>query len=162
VYLDACVLVKHYIDEGDNGTPVVDGIMAGAAGWGGLVSSELVIPEVTSALAKKMRERVINARELRRLLRKFRSDVNGITLIGVAPNTMSDASVMLESVADVRCDAVDAIHLHTAEFLLRSGSEPLAFTTSDNGLTTAAKRRGLEVFDPRYQTLRELNEFFAR
>lgn len=163
LYFDASALVKHYIDERDGGTAVVDGILATADDWGGLFSSELLVPEVTSALAKKMREKHINARELRRLLRQFRWDANeGFTLLGVSPVTMSDASVILESVADVRCGAGDAIHLYTAETLKRTSSEPFAFVTSDSGLAAAAKRRFLWVFDPRFQTLADLTAHFGR
>lgn len=163
VYLDACALVKHYVDEGDNGTAVVDGLIADKDDWGGLFSSELLIPEVTSALAKKMRTGVIDTRQLRRLLRTFRSDAaGGITLVGIGPGTMADASVMLESVADVRCTAGDAIHLHTAEALKRTTAEPFAFATADKGLIEAAKRRKFWVFDPRFQTLADLNKYFGR
>jgi predicted nucleic acid-binding protein len=163
VYLDACALVKHYIDEGDGGSAVMDGLIANADKWGGLFSSELLIPEVASAFAKKFRSKVIDGRELRRLLRTFRFDaIGGITLIGIAPNTMAEASVMLESVADVRCHAGDAIHLYTAETLKFNGSEPLAIATADNGLIAAATRRGLWTFDPRVQSLADLNDFFGR
>jgi hypothetical protein len=39
IYLDTSALVKHYIDEGDNGTPVMDTLIASADDWGGLFSA---------------------------------------------------------------------------------------------------------------------------
>jgi predicted nucleic acid-binding protein len=165
LYLDACALVKRYVDEGDDGTVVMDSVMDDPGRWGGLMSSEWLVLEVTSALAKKRRARLLRESSYRHLLGRFKIDVEGLSLVAISSDVVRAASGLMESLsATGRFHSGDAIHLYTALEAARgmAGSTPLVFVTADSGLESTARGAGLRVFDPRRGAIDRLDRLFGR
>jgi predicted nucleic acid-binding protein len=165
LYLDSDAVVKRYIDEGDGGTAIMDEIFSDPASWGGLSSSEWLMPEVTSALAKKLREGDIGPRQFSALLATFQAEVGAVvTFVALEPGYVEAASGLISTYADHRFHAGDALHLHTAEMLNRDigAGEPFVFVTSDKRLALVAAQRGLHTFNPATQTLAILQAVFGR
>jgi hypothetical protein len=159
LYLDACAVVKRYVDEGDGGTPVMDAIMGHPASWGGLLSNEWLLSEVTAALARKFRSGILTQRQYTKLLADFQREVAAVvSLVGVKPGYVDAAAALIAASANVRLHSGDALHLHTAA-MLRADLDPtvpFVFVTADGGLERVAAASGLSTFNPGTQTLQEL------
>jgi predicted nucleic acid-binding protein len=165
LYVDACAVVKRYVYEGDNGTAVVDALMRDPERWGGVVSSEWLILEVTSALTKKRRARVISRAGYRYLLGRFRDDMAAIGLISISGDVVRGAARLMETAPGARrFHSGDAIHLHTATDVSEGMIDPGAFVfvTTDEGLKATVDAAGLAVFDPRHQSIEDLERHFGR
>ncbi|HET6765108.1 MAG TPA: type II toxin-antitoxin system VapC family toxin [Longimicrobiaceae bacterium] len=163
LYLDASALVKRYVDEGDGGTPFIDAVMEEPQRWGGLVSSEWLLLEVTSALTRKLRSGRLDASTYAYLLRRFRNDAEGLGLIEVGSEVIRAAAGMMEAVRGVeRFHSGDAIHLYTAQQLSSGVPEHDAFlfVTTDVGLMRTAQAIGMQAVDPRTQPVAHLEAIF--
>jgi predicted nucleic acid-binding protein len=165
LYLDSDAVVKRYVDERDGATAIMDEIYSDPAPWGGLTSSEWLLPEVTAALSKKYRQGDLKWRQFSTLLADFRAE-SGALLTFVTPGSgdIEAASRLIGAHARVRFHAGDALHLHTAETLRREigTGEPLVFVTSDAGLAGVAVQLGLPMFNPLSQTLADLESLFGK
>lgn len=163
LYLDACAVVKRYVDEGDGGTAVMDAIFADPSRWGGLSSSEWLLAEVTAALAKKYREAAFGGRQFLELWTEFRSDTAAvIDLVDVEPGYVEGAALLLANSPGIRFHPGDALHLYTAEALRSELTHdvPLVFVTADGGLARVARAAGLAVFDPGAEPIEALAGLF--
>ncbi|HEX2203955.1 MAG TPA: hypothetical protein VHG91_11680 [Longimicrobium sp.] len=80
LYLDSDAVVKRYVDEGDGATATMDEIFSTPLLWGGLSSSEWLLPEVTAALTKKFRNGDLGAGQLTSLLGDFQADARPSSL----------------------------------------------------------------------------------
>lgn len=159
LYLDACAVVKRYVDERDGATALMEQLLVDAAPWGGLVASEWMVLEFTSALAKKRRTGQLRPHAYGDLLSRFRVDVDGMDLIPVDSATLDGATRLMERVGGTRSiHSGDAIHLHTAVQLRGDldASGALVFVTADDGLKSVAAADGLPVFDPRFDRIPDL------
>jgi predicted nucleic acid-binding protein len=164
LYLDASAVVKRYVDEHDGATAIVEQLMVDAGRWGGLMSSEWLILEVTSALTRKLRGGSIAPDTYKRLLPRFRTDAETLRLIEVKKGAPLDASRLMETVQGTdRFHSGDAIHLHTA-MQLRSdlaASRTLVFVTSDDGLRSVVARHNIPAFDPRSDRISDLERLIG-
>lgn len=165
LYLDADAVVKRYVDEGDGATAIMDEIFSDPVSWGGLSSSEWLLPEVTAALAKKFRTGEFGERQFAALRQSFRDEAGQVvTFVAVERGYAEAASGLISTYAAKRFHAGDALHLHTAEMLSRDigAEEPFVFVTSDVGLVAVAAERGLQTFNPATQPLANLRAVFGR
>jgi predicted nucleic acid-binding protein len=164
LYLDASAFVKRYVDEGDHGTAAIDEIVGDAPRWGGLVSSEWLLLEVTSALSRKVRTSRIDEAAFDRVMTRFRADLNAINLVSVEPGQARDAARLVEGARGIsRFHSGDAIHLHTALQLQRNlvTVERVVLVTTDDGFKHLAAHYRLDVFDPRSNAVRVLAEYLG-
>ncbi|HYW07264.1 MAG TPA: type II toxin-antitoxin system VapC family toxin [Longimicrobium sp.] len=165
LYLDACAVVKRYVDEHDGATAIMEEIMMDAAPWGGLIASEWLVLEVTSTLAKKLRTAQISERAYRALLRRFRTDAEAIDLIPVDSTTVDSATRLMEQAGTERSlHSGDAVHLYTAIQVRDAVGAPdtLVVVSADKGLNGVATSHGLVVFDPRLHSIADLEALFGR
>jgi predicted nucleic acid-binding protein len=165
LYLDASAVVKRYVDEGDDGAAVLDEIVAGARQWGGLVSSEWLVLEVTSALARKVRGSKITEAEFEETLDRFRSDLNAFSLLAVEAGQPARAADLLAAARGLdRFHAGDAIHLHTALQISEAlaDADRIVLITTDEGFKVVARHHGVAVLDPRTERLDDLARLFGQ
>lgn len=159
LYLDADAVVRRYIDEGDGATAVMDAIFADPDAWGGLSSSEWLLPEVTAALAKKRRTGALNASRFAALLADFRAEVADlVTAIEFRGGEGARWAALIVRFARTRFHAGDAVHLLAAEELRRTlePETPFVLVSADQGFGTVARLRGIPTFDPATQPLSDL------
>lgn len=131
MYLDTSVLVKRYVAEPDSDQ--VDEVVVGFT----LVSSELALGEVWSALLAKERNKALSAHERMRAWGAFQNDIeeNVLRLIPLDGVMIRDANDMMLSVhPQVPLRTLDAIHLATYASVITG---PLF--TKDKRMLAAAK-----------------------
>ena len=162
LYLDASAVVKRYVDEGDDGTATIEALVAGAREWGGLVSSEWLVLEVTSALARKVRGAKITEDEFHETLERFRADLDAFSLLAVEEGQPVRAANLLATARGLdRFHAGDAIHLHTALQLSEAlNGDRIVLITTDEGFKVVARHHGMPVLDPRTERLDDLARLF--
>ena len=163
LYVDACAVVKRYVDEDDTDTAALNSVFTDAERWGGLVSSEWLILEVASALARKMRTSKMSAADFQRVMKKWRLDSQAVNLIAIESEHLRAAAALLETVPPVeRFHAGDAIHLYTALQIKSDigGADRLVLVTTDHGFKSTATVHGLDVHDPSADDVERLSEFF--
>ena len=137
MYLDTSVLVKRYTPEPDS--EAVDALLIGAT----LVTSELAVGEVWSALLSKERARLINATQRAAAWAAFNEDIEEgslrlVPLDGVMIREANEA--MLNVHPHVPLRTLDAIHLATYLSVITG---PLF--TKDKRMIDAAKLLGITV-----------------
>jgi len=144
-YLDTSAMLKRYVDEpGSSWLRTQIGLAAS------LVSSQLLIVEITSAFNRRVREGTLTPAEYRRLRDIFRDDCrNEYQMIA-----------LLDPVVDLACDLIerhplrgyDAVHLATALIAHQSlrvrGLPGLVFLCADDRLLGAATAEGLTADNP--------------
>jgi len=133
VYLDASALAKLYVEE-----PESTELERALLGRSDLLVSELSITEVVSALARRVRERELSARDATRVHRRILADLSRgeFQHVDLSPNLHRVAERLLLQVGTTApLRASDALHLALA------GSAPAgAFVTYDRHLRDAAVR----------------------
>jgi hypothetical protein len=164
LYPDACAAVKRYVDEQDGATAIMEQVMVEAGRWGGVVSSGWLTLEFTSALTKKLRGGQVVVSVYSELLYRFRSDMNAMYLVPVDSAAVEAAAYLVERVRGVtRFHSGDALHLHTA-LQVRSGlkeTDTLVLVTADDGLKAVATYQKVQVFDPRFDRITDLDTLFG-
>ena len=139
MYLDTSVLVKRYTVEPDSAE--VDELLVGAT----LVTSELAVGEVWSALLSKERGRIINAAQRAAAWQAFNEDIDEgalriIPLDGVMIREANEAMLSVHPHVPLR--TLDAIHLATYQSVVTG---PLF--TKDKRMQDAAKLLGLVIVE---------------
>jgi predicted nucleic acid-binding protein len=133
VYLDASALAKLYIEELESAE-----LELALVGRSDLLVSALSITEVVSALARRVRERDLPARDAGRVHRRILADLSRgeFQQVDLSPNLHRVAERMLLQIGTISpLRASDALHLALA------GSAPAgAFVTYDRHLRDAAIR----------------------
>jgi len=139
MYLDTSVLVKRYTVEPDSAE--VDAHVVGHT----LVTSELAMGEVWSALLAKERGRIISATQREAAWRAFNEDIEAgelriIPLDGVMIREANEAMLSVHPHVPLR--TLDAIHLATYQAVITG-----ALFTKDKRMREAAKLLGLTVVE---------------
>jgi predicted nucleic acid-binding protein len=135
VYLDTSALAKLYIEE-----PESEDIERALTGRRDLLASDLGLTEVTSALARRVRDGEIDEAAARRVYRRLQLDVrDGIfRVLDLTAETHRSAERLLLTVGrNSPLRAADALHLAIA---LSAGATVLI--TYDQKLTAAARALG--------------------
>lgn len=146
-YADTSALIKRYVDEVGS-----DWLRAtfDAQPPPSIVVVHLLLVEVTSALARRMREGVLTPAEYAQIQNAFRHDcLNDYEIVVAVGDIIDQANHLLEA-HPLR--AYDAVHLATAavtnQQLLDNDLAPLTFLCADDRLNSAASAEGLAAENP--------------
>ncbi len=131
-YLDSSAFAKRFIEE--SGSERVESICARASELG---LSVLCVPEIISALNRRLRERALTQSQYHLAKRRLLDDVRDADMIALNPLVIGSAIMIIEN-NPVR--AMDALHVACA---LEWGAE--LFASSDKQQLTAAKYVGLKT-----------------
>ena len=131
-YLDSSAFAKRFIEE--RGSDTVESICARATELG---LSVLCVPEIISALTRRLRERMLTPAQYNQAKQRLLEDVRDADIITLTPPVIGSAITVIEA-SPVR--AVDALHVACA---LEWGAE--LFASSDKQQLGAAKRAGLNT-----------------
>jgi len=143
VYLDTSALAKLYVQEANS-----DDLDSALIGRRDLLISELALTELTSALARRIREGAIAAATGRRIYQQVLRDVRAgeYRLLDLTPATHREAERLLLTMGQhAPLRAADSMHLAMAAL-----AEARALVTYDRQMHLAASALGsLEVVPPR-------------
>ena len=131
-FFDSSAFAKRYVEE--TGSQAVDDLCMKASELGLAV---ICIPEIISALNRRVRERLLSRRDYAEAKQHLSEDVGDAVIINLTPSVVSVCTALLEA-GPVR--AMDALHVACA---LEWGTD--LFVSSDNRQITAAKRAGLDT-----------------
>jgi len=131
-YIDSSAFAKRFIEE--RGSNEVENICAKASELG---LSVLCVPEIVSALSRRLREHTLTATQYNQAKQRLLDDVRDADIIALTPSVVGSAIMIIEASA-VR--AMDALHIACA---IEWGAE--LFVSSDKQQLNAAKRAGLKT-----------------
>ncbi len=129
-FLDSSAFAKRYIEEA--GSQSVDDICQEATE---LCLSVICIPELISALNRRVREKRLSQKNYKTIKKALSEDVQDITIINLTPEVLTKTTRLLE---DNALRAMDALHVACA---LEWGAE--LFVSSDKQQIIAAGKSGL-------------------
>ena len=129
---DSSAFAKRYILEA--GSESMDQLLQNASE---LALSALLVPEVISALNRRLRENLLPPRDYRKIKRRLMADVHDAVVIQITPAIISHSVKLLERHA---LRAMDALHVACA---LEWGAA--LFVTADRRQVTAAQHAGLHT-----------------
>ncbi|OGV64419.1 MAG: twitching motility protein PilT [Lentisphaerae bacterium RIFOXYA12_FULL_48_11] len=132
VYLDSSALAKRFVNE--NGSDAVE-VLCGKADMLGL--SVICMPEVVSALNRRVREHLLTPAQYRQAKQRLLEDIRDADIIQLTATVLGSTIHVLEA-SSVR--AMDAIHIACA---LEWGAD--VFASADTRQLIAAKRVGLKT-----------------
>ena len=137
-YLDTSALIKRYVEEPYSAA--FDAFFL--SGEFDFVISLLVITEITSALARRARQREITSAFAASTRQIFQDEVltGSWQMVAFESQQFSQAANLISSL-QLPLGTLDALHLTSA---LNSPASALA--TADKQLATAAKKSGLQIF----------------
>jgi len=149
-YVDSSAFVKYYANEdSEKGSNKVKELIDKAKrGNEKLISSVLLIPECVSSFDKWKRQRLLTKEEVNERLAIFVEDLkelvsnNGLVIEGI--NTFA-VVFCIDYIVKHSLAVNDSFHLYSA---LLNKNEIEQFVCSDKMLLEAAKKEGLEVFNP--------------
>ena len=130
--IDSSSLAKRYVQE--YGSKKTDRLLQHASE---LALCIILVPEIVSALNRRLRERLITIRDYRKAKQQLLDDVHDATILQVTPAVISHAVNLLEKNV---LRAMDALHVACA---LEWQAD--LFITSDKRQFIAAKSAGLET-----------------
>ena len=131
-YLDSSAFAKRFVEE--QGSDAVEVVCAQASELG---LSVLCVPEVVSALNRRLRERLLTPSQYREAKERLLDDVRDADIIQLTPSVIGSAIQVLEA-GPVR--AMDALHIACA---LEWGAD--VFVSADTRQMAAARRAGFKV-----------------
>lgn len=131
-FFDASTFAKRYVEE--NGSQLVDDICQEASE---LSLSVLCVPEIISALNRRIREKRLSRQDYIAVKQSLSDDVRDAVIINLTPEVIATSASLLEA-SPLR--AMDALHIACA---LESGAD--LFVSSDKRQITAARKAGLET-----------------
>ena len=131
-FLDSSAFAKRFVEE--SGSERVEAVCARASELG---LSVICVPEIVSALNRRLRERVLTQHQYGETKRRLLDDVRDADIIHLTPSVIGTAIRVLET-SPVR--AMDALHIACA---LEWGAE--LFASSDTRQLRAARRAGLKT-----------------
>lgn len=129
-FFDSSAFAKRFVEE--SGSDAVEALCLGADELGLCV---ICVPEIVSALARRLREKRINAAQFAKLERHFLDDIRDATLIDLTAEVIA-ASIVAIKASPVR--AADALHVAAAKVW---GAD--LFVSADDRQLTAARKAGL-------------------
>lgn len=131
-FFDSSAFAKRYIQEA--GSQSVDNLCTEASE---LALSIICIPEIISALNRRVRERLLAHHDYADAKQRLSEDVRDAVILNLTPAVISASTVILET-SPVR--AMDALHVACAiEW------EAQLFVSSDKRQIAAAKKAGLRT-----------------
>lgn len=129
---DASAFAKRYVEE--NGSQLVDDICQETSE---LSLSVICVPEIISALNRRIREKRLSRRDYAIIKQRLSDDIHDAMLINLTPGVIATSTTLLEASP---LHAMDALHVACA---LEWGAE--LFVSSDKQQITAAKKAGLQT-----------------
>lgn len=131
-FFDSSAFVKRYMEE--PGSQDVEALYMAATE---LALSIVCIPEVISALNRRMRERDLSRRQYETAKDNMFEDARDTVIVNLTPEVISTCTTILEA-SPVR--AMDALHVACA---IHWGAE--LFVSADERQVSAAKKAGLRA-----------------
>jgi predicted nucleic acid-binding protein len=135
VYVDASALVKRYVAEA--GSREVNALIAGASVVGTVAISHA---EVSSALAKAVRMRLLSREDAASALQVFNAEWESLIRLQLTEVLISRAAALAW---EHGLRGYDAVHLAAALFWQDMLGDPITLATYDRQLWEAAKVTGL-------------------
>ena len=132
VSFDSSAFAKRYVQE--NGSQLVDDICQETSE---LCLSVLCVPEIISALNRRIREKALSRTDYATIKQHLLKDVRDTTIVNLTPEVIGASTLLLEG-SSLR--AMDALHIACA---LEWGAE--LFVSSDKRQIAAAKKTGLRT-----------------
>ena len=131
-FFDASTFAKRYVEE--NGSQLVDDVCQEASE---LSLSVMCVPEIISALNRRIREKRLSHRHYVAVKQHLSDDVRDAVIINLTPEVIATSTSLLEASA---LRSMDALHIACA---LESGAD--LFVSSDKRQITAARKAGLDT-----------------
>ena len=131
-FLDSSAFAKRYVEE--PGSQAVDALCMAAAE---LAVSVVCIPEIISALNRRLRERNLSSRQYEAAKESMSEDIRDVMIVNLTPHVLSTCTTILEA-SPVR--AMDALHVACA---VQWGAE--LFASADKRQVSAARKAGLRT-----------------
>ena len=131
-YFDASAFAKRYVEE--DGSQMVDDICRQASE---LSLSVICVPEIISALNRRIREKKLSRRNYATIKKYLSNDVRDAVIINLTTDVIA-ATISLLEASPLR--AMDALHVACA---LEWGAD--IFVSSDKRQITAARKAGLNT-----------------
>jgi predicted nucleic acid-binding protein len=146
-FVDSSALVKRYVIE--TGTAWVRRLTRRSPSTV-IYIARITAVEVTSAVARRRKDRTLTSRKASSILHRFRQHLAGrYTIIEIMP-ALADAAMLLANTHCLR--AYDAMQLAVALNINQKeqdgGFAPLTLISADQALNVAAQAEGLTVDDP--------------
>ncbi len=138
VYLDASALVKRYVAE--TGSAEVGRLISGASVLGTATISRA---EVSSALAKAVRMRLLSREEAASALQVFNAEWESLVRLQLTEVLISNAATLAW---EHGLRGYDAVHLAAGLFWQDMLGDPVTMASFDRQLREAAKIAGLDVW----------------
>lgn len=132
VCLDSSALAKRFVNE--EGSDAIEALCSQADALG---LSVICLPEIISALNRRLRERMLTSSQYREAKQRLLDDVRDADMIQLTPSVLGTAIRILEG-SPVR--AMDALHLACA---IEWGAD--VFASADARQLAAARRAGLKT-----------------
>ena len=131
-FFDSSAFAKRYVEE--DGSQLVDDICQETTE---LSLSIICVPEIISALNRRIREKRLSQRDYSKIKRQLSDDVGDATIINLIPEVIAASTKLLE-VSPLR--AMDALHVACAVIWRTE-----LFVSSDKQQVAAAKKAGLKI-----------------
>ncbi|MFH1983766.1 MAG: type II toxin-antitoxin system VapC family toxin [Pseudomonadota bacterium] len=131
-FFDTSAFAKRYVDE--PGSDAVEDICMSSSA---LVLSTICLPEIISAMNRRVRENAMTRPQYTTIKKHLSSDLRHIEIINLTSEVITTTITLLEA-SPLR--AMDALHIACA---VACGAD--LFVTSDHWQSDAAKRAGLET-----------------
>jgi len=131
-FFDSSAFAKRYVEE--SGSEAVDAFCAAATE---IALSVVCIPEIVSALNRRVREQNLSPRQYEAAKKSLAEDIHDAVIVNLTPAVISTCTDILEA-SPVR--AMDALHVACA---IQWGAE--LFISADAKQVSAAKKAGLRT-----------------
>ncbi|GMT47179.1 MAG: hypothetical protein IEMM0007_0745 [bacterium] len=131
-FFDSSAFAKRYVEE--EGSQIVDDICRETTE---LSLSVICVPEILSALNRRIREKRLSQRDYARIKQHFSDDVRDAVIINLIPEVIATSTKLLEA-SPLR--AMDALHVACA-IVWRAD----LFVSSDKQQVAAAGKAGLKI-----------------
>ena len=131
-FFDSSAFAKRFIEE--QGSAEVEKICMDSQSIG---LSSLCLPEIISALNRRIREKSISKKEYLTIKQRLFSEIEDIDIIHVVPEIISKTIYLLEK-NNLR--TIDAVHIASAILW-----EPDLFISADKKQIVAARKSGLKI-----------------
>jgi predicted nucleic acid-binding protein len=131
-FFDSSAFAKRYVEE--PGSQSVESLCTAATE---LALSVVCIPEIISALNRRVRERKLSPRQYEAAKENLSADIRDVAIVNLTPYVISTCTTILET-SPVR--AMDALHIACA---VQWGAA--LFVSADARQVSAAKKAGLRT-----------------
>jgi uncharacterized protein len=135
-YLDTSALVKLYVPEPESG-----GVQTLVESAHLTAVSLLAFVEARAAFARKRRERAVNPKDYRRIVREFDDDWDHYFVVDVTESLVKRAAQLADKHG---LRGYDAIQLSSAIMLREQSGEAVSFCCFDDRLLRASRRESLK------------------